>query len=204
LGISFGFYNSKTDFDKLSASITSSGGTLPDNSLPTNSNNNATTFDMALGIFYNNEKVYFGISSVHLLENEPKYGGTSIGYLVRSYLITAGYTYQLPNPSLVVVPSFFIQTDGKTAPLTLNTNMIYNNRFWWGLSYRVGTASLGGAVTGLIGFELLSGVRVGYSYDYDTSVINKFSSGTHEFVVIYCFKLNKEKVPQKYKSIRFL
>ena len=71
--------------------------------------------------------------------------------------------------------------------------------FWAGVSFRAGDA-----MTGIIGFELFNGVRIGYSYDFTTSDIGNYSSGSHEFTVGYCFSLSMDKTPQKYKSIRFL
>jgi type IX secretion system PorP/SprF family membrane protein len=193
IGVSLGFYNSNTDFSKLTPSEPIIGG----------STQKPNAFDMALGIYYKTEKVYMGISSTHLLGSELNFGSYR-PWLIRTYYLTAGYHYQLPNPMLELVPSFLVQSNAQVSTLNFNTNIVYNNRFWGGLSYR-----LGAAVTGLIGFELLSGVRVSYSYDYETTDIHKassnsFKTGSHELSVVYSFRLNKEKVPQKYKSIRFL
>ena len=77
--------------------------------------------------------------------------------------------------------------------------MKYNKRFWGGVSYRAGDA-----IVGIVGLELFNGVRIGYSYDFTTSRISKYSSGSHEITVGYCFDLSLDKSPQKYKSIRFL
>jgi hypothetical protein len=62
----------------------------------------------------------------------------------------------------------------------------------------------GDALTGIIGFELYSGLRIGYSYDFPISEIRKGTSGSHEFLVSYSFDIGLGKSTTKYKSIRFL
>jgi hypothetical protein len=56
----------------------------------------------------------------------------------------------------------------------------------------------------MAGFELYNGLRIGYAYDFPLSDIRKNTSGSHEFMVNYCFDLSLGKSPMKYKSIRFL
>jgi type IX secretion system PorP/SprF family membrane protein len=155
-------------------------------------------FDMGLGIFYRSENIFFGISTTHLNQARIRYENAE-PYLVRHYYVTGGYRLQLPNPLFEVMPMFVLKSDGKANQLYLNTNVRYNKRFWGGVSYRAGDA-----IIGLLGIELFNGVRVGYSYDFVTSKIGKYSSGSHEFTLGYCFDLSLDKSPQKYKSIRFL
>jgi len=155
-------------------------------------------FDMGLGIFYNTENLFFGISTTHLNQGRIPYEGAD-SYLVRHYFVTAGYNLQLSNPMFEVLPTFVLKSDGTTNQIYLNTNIRYNKRFWGGVSYRPGDA-----IVGIVGLELFNGVRIGYSYDFIVSKISKYSSGTHELTIGYCFDLSLDKTPQRYKSIRFL
>lgn len=155
-------------------------------------------FDMGLGIFYRSEDLFLGISTTHLNQARIQYENAS-PYLVRHYYVTGGYNLQLANPMFEIMPSFVLNSDGKANQLYLNTNVRYNKRFWGGVSYRAGDA-----IIAIAGLELFNGVRIGYSYDITVSKISKYSSGTHEFTVGYCFDLSLDKTPQKYKSIRFL
>jgi type IX secretion system PorP/SprF family membrane protein len=166
---------------------------------------NEFLFDMGAGLFYKTEDLYVGISSTHLLEGEFKYKAesTSAGQakekMIRHYYMTAGYNLQLSNPAFELLPSVMLQSDGTATKIDLNTTVLYNKKFWVGVTYRVGAA-----VVGMIGIEILNGLKVGYSYDFDTSALSSFSSGSHEVMVGYSFNLGLEKIPQKYKSIRFL
>jgi type IX secretion system PorP/SprF family membrane protein len=155
-------------------------------------------FDMGTGIFYRTENLYLGISVTHLNQARIKYASAT-PYLVRHYYATAGYTLQLSNPAFEVLPYFVLKSDGKSNLMYLNTTVRYNKKFWGGVSYRAGDA-----IVGLLGAELFNGVRIGYSYDFVTSKISHYTSGSHEFTIGYCFDFSIYKSPQKYKSIRFL
>ena len=61
-----------------------------------------------------------------------------------------------------------------------------------------------GAVVLMAGLEVFEGLKIGYSYDVQTTSLIRYTQGTHEIVANYCFKIGVEKAPQKYKSIRFL
>jgi hypothetical protein len=56
----------------------------------------------------------------------------------------------------------------------------------------------------MAGLEILNGVKIGYSYDFETTDLIGFQKGSHEIMVSYSFKVGVEKASQKYKSIRFL
>ena len=155
-------------------------------------------FDLGLGVFYRSEKIFLGISTTHLNQARIKYANAT-PYMVRHYYASAGYNMQLSNPSFEVMPYFVLKTDGKSNLLYLNTTVRYNKKFWGGVSYRGGDA-----IVGLVGLELFNGVRIGYSYDFITSKIGNYSSGSHELTIGYCFDFSIYKTPEKYKSVRFL
>lgn len=155
-------------------------------------------FDAGLGLYYKADKYYASVSVTHL--NQPKLKFTKgTPYISRHYYLTAGYTLQLPNPSLELLPSVFAFSDGKVIQFTVTSLVRYNKKAWGGVSYRAGDALIG-----MIGFELFNGIRLGYAYDFTLSDVRKNSSGSHEFMVNYCFDISLGKSPMKYKSIRFL
>ncbi|MCX7986075.1 MAG: PorP/SprF family type IX secretion system membrane protein [Bacteroidales bacterium] len=193
-GLSAGFNSSSFDGAALN------GGNDP--LVPSQKLTGMTIFDMGVGVYYKTEKIYFGLSSSHIFTGVRDYRvalGKDVLPLRPQYYAMAGYSYQLPNPMLVIIPSFLIQSDGKMTSLSFNTNLLYNNRVWGGVSYNAGSA-----VSALFGLELMPGIKFGISYDYDTSILNKVSNGSVEVFVLYGFKLKKEKIPQKYKSLRYL
>ncbi len=157
-------------------------------------------FDMGLGVFYKAENLYVGLSTSHLNQTSFDYPEEiAETKLIRHYYLMAGYNIQLANPMFEIMPSLMIQTDARSNQVYLNTNLRYNKRFLGGVSY-----SVGGAMTALFGVELMNGIMIGYSYDFELSPLLKYNSGSHEVTVRYCFDLSIDKSPQKYKSIRFL
>ncbi|HQK70070.1 MAG TPA: type IX secretion system membrane protein PorP/SprF [Bacteroidales bacterium] len=155
-------------------------------------------FDAGVGAYYSTEKYYAGISITHI--NEPKIKfSKGEPYLSRHYYATAGYSLNLGNPSYELIPSVFVFSDGHLVQFTINSMLRYNKKVWGGVSYRAGDA-----LTGIVGIELYNGIRIGYSYDFILSDIRKSSSGSHEFMVNYCFDISLGKSPMKYKSVRFL
>ncbi len=155
-------------------------------------------FDAGLGFFYRTERYYGSLSVTHI--NQPKIKFTKgQPYISRHYYLTGGYTLQLPSPSLELLPSFFAFSDGKVFQYSLTSLVRYNKKVWGGVSYRAGDALIG-----IVGLELFNGIRLGYSYDFTISDVRKNSSGSHEFMINYCFDLSLGKSPMKYKSIRFL
>jgi type IX secretion system PorP/SprF family membrane protein len=155
-------------------------------------------FDAGLGLYYRADKYYVSLSATHI--NQPKIKFTKgLPYISRHYYLTAGYTVQLPNPSFELLPSVFAFSDGKVAQFTVTSLLRYNKKVWGGVSYRAGDALIG-----VVGFELYNGIRIGYAYDFPMSDIRKNTSGSHEFMVNYCFDISLGKSTMKYKSIRFL
>ena len=157
-------------------------------------------FDMGLGVYYNTDNLYVGVSTSHLNQTSFDYPeDVAEAKLIRHYYLMAGYNIQLANPMFEIMPTLMVQTDGRSNLVYLNTNLRYNKRFWGGVSY-----SVRGALTALFGIELMNGIKIGYSYDFELSPLLKYNSGSHEVTVRYCFDLSVDRSPQKYKSIRFL
>jgi type IX secretion system PorP/SprF family membrane protein len=163
------------------------------------------TLNIGAGLFYRSEEIYFGLAALNLTSPEVVTPSTSEGTnesiynLNRHYYVTAGYNMQMTNPAWEIKPAVLLTSDEKVTNLNLNFTVEYNKKIWGGVSYRTGAA-----VIGMAGFQLMEGLRLGYSYDFQTSALTNHSSGSHEIMLSYCFKVGVEKAPQKYKSIRYL
>lgn len=155
-------------------------------------------YDMSFGLFYQAVDYYAGLSATHLTEPKIKYT-TATPFVARQYYATAGYTLRLPDPNFELLPSAFAFSDGKIFQLSVNTILRYNKKVWGGVSYRAGDA-----LSGMVGIELYNGIRIGYSYDFPMNDIRKATSGSHEFMINYCFDLSLGRSSMRYKSIRFL
>ncbi len=161
-------------------------------------NESIFVFDLGFGLYYKTDELFVGISSTHLNEATFKYQKGS-PFLKRHYYFIAGYDFQMPNPLFEIIPSLQLVSDGSTSAISFNTNILYNKKFWGGVSYKVGSAFVG-----MLGLQLLNGIRIGYAYEFPTSDIIKSTTGSHEFMLSYCFRLSSDRSPKRYKSVRFL
>lgn len=172
-------------------------GNSNDDALPTTFDP-VLSFDLGAGIFYYSEKVYFGISASHLLK-PVIIEATNPTTMNIHYFLTSGYNLQMGDSPFEMIPSVFIETDITTTQINVNANFRYNKKIWAGVSYKIDDA-----IAFMAGMEIFEGFLLGYSFDWITSSIATYSSGSHEFLLSYSFSLKKEKAPQKYKSVRFL
>jgi len=176
------------------------GGDLIDGSdpaLPKQEVNGVLT-DFGAGVFYRHKKYYLAVSSTHI--NQPSFEFEETGHysLRRHYYFAGGYNKEMNDDRFFVQPSFFVKTDGTTSQVDLDLLLRYNKRFWGGLGYRMNDA-----IVVFLGFEMLNGLKIGYSYDLNTSVLSSYNTGSHELFVSYAVLLNKNR-GQKTKSVRFL
>lgn len=156
----------------------------------------ATVPDIGLGLYYNTNKLYFGISSAHLIENKINYS-TSLQtiqmQLRRHYYISSGYIYDI-NPKFSIEPSILIKSDATSTQVDVNSNFGYklNNKrkIWAGISYSSGDViRASSAIVALIGMNVTDYLKFGYSYDITTTSINQFAPHTHEIMLGLDFKI---------------
>ncbi len=154
--------------------------------------------DAGIGLYLEGKKYYLGASVTHVNQAPIKFSDQATTYLVRHYYLSGGYNIKLPDPLFELRPSFFLKSDLAAWQVDLNTNLVYNDRLWGGISYRVQDA-----VALLFGTELFNGLSVGYSFDLVTSAIGRYGYGSHEVFISYSVNVEKNR-SRKYKSVRFL
>ena len=116
-----------------------------------------SNFDAGLGVWFQSEKLWFGISASHLTEgqfdagtviiNAPPLTVHNLLYSIsRHYWITGGYNYQLPGWTLK--PSVLVKTDAVVTTVDVSCIASMHNGFWFGATWRYDDA-----VCPMIGFE---------------------------------------------------
>ena len=156
--------------------------------------------DYAGGVYYQiHEKFYAGVSASLLSQASGTIGSTDVMNKTHYYLMS-GYYFSLSGGSAVVLnPSIFIKTDWYSAQYDISSLLIFSEKYWGGLSYRVDDA-----VAVILGMKFKD-FRIGYSYDITLSEMGSAgSSGSHEVMIGYCFKIELEKVRGTYKNARYL
>ncbi len=154
-----------------------------------------SNLDIGAGIYFNTQDIYVGFSSTHITEPTIEWTDGKNLDLERHYFLIAGYYYEL-NTLLSLNPSIYLKSDGATSQLDINTNIIYNNIFWGGVSYRLDE-----------GLILLGGMNINkdlkFGIGYDITIINPMGNSL-EFMIGYNFKIKTNKAISKYKNPRFL
>lgn len=211
VGLDFGIFNQSIKGDWKTSSFPRDGSEDPN--IP-NSEAGSTTFDMGGGLYYYTRDLYVGISSTHLtqpdISDKPDETSTYGFKQARHYYLMAGYNYPvaLGGGQLELQPSIFAKSDGVSSQLDLNFNALYNNLVWAGVTYRMEDA-----VALLVGLKLetvamipadLQPLSIGFAYDYNISDLSDYNDGSIEFMLNYCYKINREIKIERYKSVRFL
>ncbi|MBZ0207414.1 MAG: type IX secretion system membrane protein PorP/SprF [Flavobacteriales bacterium] len=172
-----------------------------DNAIPT-SGKSASGFDLGAGLYYKSPKMWLGISSTQLPETELS--DVSIKNK-RHYYVQAGYDWAMGgNNKYTLQPSILLKSDASSTQLDIGALFLYDDMLWIGASYRTEDA-----IAPMIGYQHKfpkgdSMLRLGYSYDVTTSELKNYSSGSHEVMLSYCFKIVKPVVNEIYHHPRFL
>jgi type IX secretion system PorP/SprF family membrane protein len=199
IGVSFGLYNKSINGEWKVPEDNQGIYTQPssDPAIP-QGDVSQMALDAGLGLYLSSNQYYLGASVTHINQASIKFSDLASTYLVRHYYLMGGYNIKLSDPLFELRPSFLLKSDLASWQLDLNTNIVFNERFWGGITYRVQDA-----IALLMGMEMENGLRFGYSFDLVTSAISRYGYGSHEIFVSYSLNLERNR-NQKYKSIRFL
>jgi len=151
--------------------------------------------NLGAGAYYHTKSFYGGFSIPRLIDNQVNFssGGSvrtsKVEFRKFTYYITAGNMFTI-NEDLKIRANTMIKYV-KAAPLQidLGANCLIKDIFWAGLSYRSGSA-----LAFLLGYQVNPQFLVNYSYDYGINQIQKYSQGSHEFVLSYLFAYKGKKV----------
>lgn len=160
----------------------------------------AGIMDFSLGLYYYTPKFYLGLSSTHLTEGDIEDVNISAA---RHFWLQTGYTHNL-NGDIDLNPNVIVKSDLSATSVDINLTAIYQSTFWFGVSYRTEDA-----IAPMIGYQTSlqdgkSMLKVGYSYDVNTSLLADYSDGGHELMVNYCLRLEKPLPPRIFRDPRFL
>lgn len=195
IGLALNMINRSVDFDKFIPTVDN------DPMLP-KGEQDAMLVDANFGLFWQiPETFYVGISATNLFESKGKEllsSATSSASFVgdRTFYLMAGYEYQFNNPVFKLLPSMCIMSDIASTQFNVGTKLLYNNKVWGGINYRFQES-----IAAMVGFKFKD-IQISYSYDINTMGLPV--QGSHEICVSYLFKMDLEKSPRIYHSIRYL
>ena len=158
--------------------------------------------DFNFGLFYTvPETFYVALSTTSMLEKKGKVlegkSSSSASFVGdRTFYLAAGYEYQFFNPKFKLNPSMMVLSDIASTQFNVGARLWYNNKMCFGVNYRHRES-----VDLLVGFSIKK-IQINYAYDINTMGLKLH--GSHEVSISYNFKLDLDKQPRIYRSIRYL
>ncbi len=143
--------------------------------------------DANFGTYLYSKNYYFGIAARQLIGNKVSFSDIDqlgINKLKNHFFMHGGYTYDITS-EIAIEPSVMLKF---MAPVPLqvdvNARVIYNNSAWEGKKIWAGLAwRSADAISAVIGYEHNEQIIFGYSYDFTTTNIKNYSTGTHEIMI---------------------
>ena len=208
VGPEIGFYQKAIDGNWLAPDGTTTAGNtaagpITDPYIPSSGVSNAT-YDLGFGAYYETPQgLYVGISSSHIPAQTIKGSNKTYQYdIARHYYVMAGYTYNA-NATWDIKPDLYIESDASSTQFQADVRAEYNKLIWFGVGYRMNDAYIG-----FVGVNYLlkkgASLKAGYSYDFTTSELHSYSSGSHEIMIGYCFKIKPKVKITSHENTRFL
>ena len=190
-GLSLGLMNYRIDLMNVT-------GRFTPNDPAFYSNLNKWTPSLGLGIYYNTDNFYAGVSIPNILKSR-----LTVFNLIKSGLqkinqkhifLTSGIVIPI-NEDLKLKPSTMIKmVEGAPIEADFNTNVWLRDIIGLGVSYRTGDA-----VIGMAEIQANQNLRFGYAYDMTISPLKFYNTGTHEIMIRYEIGNFKNKI----KSTRY-
>lgn len=178
LGLKAGFTMFDTNFNGFNLQ---SGA--PGTDIAFSENISRTFPNLGIGAFFFTDNYYLGLSAPNMLSTkhlESKNGLKATGVESVHYFLTGGYVFDV-NKNLKLKPAFMAKgVNGAPIAMDVTANVLIQERLEAGLGYR-----LGDAVSALVNFKVTPQLRIGYAYDYTTSNLSTYNSGTHEIFILF-------------------
>ncbi len=156
--------------------------------------------DVNAGLWLSNKRFFVGLSAQQIVpvpinsSNGTTSGGVELitGKLIPHTFLTAGYKIFISEDVSLMPSVMFRYVQPLPLGFDLNAKIQYQDLLWLGFSYRYQDG-----FAGMLGVNISSTVSLGYSYDYTTTQLNTVSSGTHEIVIGFLWRKNKNNSNSK-------
>lgn len=151
--------------------------------------NNEFSPNIGAGLYLHSHKAYLGFSIPNFIETDAYNDNDVAIYKEKiNYYLIGGYVFDL-NPSIKFKPTFMTKlVEGSPLQVDLSGNFLFSEKFVVGLAYRWSAS-----VSAMVGFQVSDAFYVGYSYDFETTELDNYNSGSHEIFLRYeVFKKNSK------------
>ena len=151
--------------------------------------------NIGAGVYYHSDKMYVGFSVPNFLDVKHFDDNASAAIQDRMhYYLMGGYVFDV-SPSVKLKPSVLTKmVSGAPLQVDVSANVLLQDKFTLGLSYRWSAAA-----TAMAGIQVTDGLHIGYSYDFDTTSLENYNSGSHEiFLRFELFNIQKRIITPRF------
>jgi type IX secretion system PorP/SprF family membrane protein len=168
---------------------------LADNDDPSLQNYLGSTYEFTskFGVYFYADKYYAGISIPQIIPSKLDIyeSTTNTSKLEDHYMINGGYKFDI-GEDFKIEPSVLMRWKSPV-PVQFDISVwgYYKNMIWLGVTYRTDDAISFG-----LGFKYNEMLMIGYAYDFTTSNLSTYSSGSHEIMLGFRFgSTTSEELP---------
>ncbi len=134
------------------------------------------TPNIGAGVYLHGDKFYAGLSVPNFIQttayNDNEY---SVNKERMNFYLISGYVFDL-SPSVKFKPAILTKmVTGSPLQIDGSANFLIHEKFVIGAAYRWSAA-----VSGMVGFQITDGLFAGYAYDFETTALRNYNSGSHE------------------------
>jgi type IX secretion system PorP/SprF family membrane protein len=169
-GLNAGFHLLSTDWSK---------GKFQNPDSAFNENINLFSPIIGAGLYLHSSKWYLGLSVPNFITTEH-YDDfqESIAVERLHYYAIGGFVIDV-NERTKLKPAFLVKAvSGAPLIADLSLNALFNDKITFGVAYRWDDS-----LAGIIGFQVSEEFYLGYAYDYTTTNLSNYNSGSHEIML---------------------
>lgn len=148
-------------------------------------------FGAGLYCYSKDKRWYVGASVPQIMQSKVKffdYTTSTLSKLATHIYVTGAYKFDV-GENFKIEPSTCLKyVNPAPFQFDLGVRAIYKEKIWLGGAFRYLDA-----VSAMIGYTMQENITFAYSYDFTTTNIKKYSTGTHELMIGVKFHHVKEK-----------
>jgi len=137
--------------------------------------------NIGAGIYLHSDKAYVGFSIPNIMETNAYNDNDVAIYKEKiNYYLIGGYVFDFSS-SLKFKPAFMTKmVEGSPLQVDVSANFMFIDKLTVGVAYRWSAA-----MTAMVGFQISDAFYMGYSYDFETTALENYNSGSHELFLRY-------------------
>lgn len=165
---------------------------------------NNTVLNLGVGLFYQSEKIYAGLSIPRLVKGDIDFESINdVSRESRHIYAMLGSKLDLAEDWIYHPQFFFKLTENSPFNLDFLSMFSYQEKIFLGGNFRSGglQRSFIESFNIILGFQFIQSIFAGMSYDFNLSNLSQYENGSFELLLKYNFK--KSSLPKRISNPRY-